>query len=315
MFKTFPRLQNDDAGAGGGGDAAKAAADARAYVAPFVADPEGLKAMPDDKVIAYSGKLRAFNDKATSDAMSAAALRFDKRPDWLPEQFYDPEKKALRPDALVKSWKDTGTELKGLKAAKGAPPDKPEAYKLERPKDLPEHISTDEGDPTITGLRALCHKAGMSQERFTEFMGGYLELAKTLLPAVDVAAEIAKLGDNGPAVQGAVEAWGRGMVTDGRWSQEEFDEVIGLGQTATGLRALNKLREVYGGAPIPVNPGEGEGTALSATELYALVGTEKYNSDPAERERVKKLFEKHFGTAPAGSSPVVGVEVPKRKAA
>ncbi len=61
-----------------------------------------------------------------------------------------------------------------------------------------------------------------------------------------------------------------------------------LGGTARGLNALMKIREAYEGR-IPIESAPLEGTP-SKDELYAMVADPKYNSDPAYRQKVERMF-------------------------
>lgn len=61
-----------------------------------------------------------------------------------------------------------------------------------------------------------------------------------------------------------------------------------MGGTAQGLRALMKIREAYEGRiPVESIPVEG---AVSKDDLYAMVADPKYQTDPAYRKKVEKMF-------------------------
>ena len=68
-----------------------------------------------------------------------------------------------------------------------------------------------------------------------------------------------------------------------------------MGGTAQGLKALQKVRSYYGDKVIPVDLGPMDGMP-SKDELMAMVGKPEYNSDPAYRNKVERLFEQAFGT-------------------
>ena len=246
--------------------------------------------------------------KAAREASEAAAKAGTRPPD-LPEQFWDDKTKAPRIEAIVKSWKDTNTELKALKSAKGAPPAKADDYTFERPKDLPAHLLKDPAtDADLKVLRGAAHAAKLTQAQFSILATDYFaKAAEMVQPPIDPIEELKKLGENGTAVADTVFSWVDGLKAQDVLSQAEVDEIVSLGSTADGMRALNKLREHAGGQPIPIGAPVGA-TSYTAEELYAMVGTKEYASNPAERARVDKLFEQHFGTQPAGSSKAgVGV--------
>lgn len=329
MFKIRPYLKapdqggSDGGGGGGGGQggasqggalasaAAKAAAanggvkieDARSYLSNYAHDPQIVAGIKDEDVLTWHGRVRGNIDKATAEALAAARKAEGERPDWLPEQFWDPETKTTRRDALVKSWKDTSTELKKLKGdpPKGVPA-KAEEYAYQRPGDLPAHIAADPDSEDVKVLRECAFECGLSQEQFAKFTTGYFQKAAALVGAPpDAKAELAKLGPNGEKVADTVYGWGKGLVAQGVLTEEEMNEIVIQGGTAVGLRALNKIRESMGGEQIPVTQTESSGLP-SEQELYAMVASEKYQTDPAERARVDALFDKRFGTHAAGSS-------------
>lgn len=324
------RKEGEEGGEGGGGGAggagvladaaARAAAakggenavkpeDARAYLTNFAPDPALLTGMQDPDVLAYHGRVKTFTEKAIADAVAAATAKPFERPEWLPEAFYDAKGKAPKLEPLAKAWKDTRAELDRLKGAGGKIPAKPEEYTLERPANLPAHILKDPAnDADLKVLREVAHAAGMPQAMFEKFATGFFTKAGEMIaPPIDPVEEIKKLGENGPQVADTVFAWLDGKVADGTLSKDELAEVVATGSTATGMRALNKLREASGGAPIPLGTPVGA-NSYTQEELYAMVGTEKYQKDPAERARVDKLFEQHFGTQAAGTSAAgVGV--------
>lgn len=310
MFKKRERfMAADDSGGGGADGAAASVTDA---------GPQGNGAAGEDAT-AKAGLLaeaaaRAAAASETPEAKAAreaseAAAKAGQRPDYLPEQFWDPAAKAPRTDSLVKAWKDTATELKALKGAKGAPPAKAEDYAFERPKDLPAHLLQDPAnDADLKVIREAAHAAKLTQAQFEALASSYFaKAAEIVQPPIDPIEEIKKLGENGTQVADTVFAWIDGLRAGEVLSQAEVDEIVSLGSTADGMRALNKLREHAGGQPIPVGAPVGA-SSYTADELYAMVGTKEYHNNPTERARIDKLFENHFGSAPAGSS-MAGVGV------
>lgn len=247
---------------------------------------------------------------AATTAASAAATNGDAgktakatRPDWLPEQFWDNDKAEPKIQDAIKSWKDTRDELKKAKGKEGTVPAQPEQYVYERASTLPAHIATDADKDSVKILQTCAHECGLTQDQFAKFANGYFQrVAEVTPPPPDPAAEKAKLGPNADKVVEAVFGWGKGLVNDGRLSPEEFDEMFVMGSTAAGVRALNKIRELVGGAPIPTNGTSGNALP-SKEEVYAMTRTEKYRDDPAEQQRVTDLFVQVFGNAPAGVSP------------
>lgn len=70
-----------------------------------------------------------------------------------------------------------------------------------------------------------------------------------------------------------------------------------MGGTADGLRALQKIRSYYGDQTVPVDVSTIE-DGPSKEELMSMVGRPEYQSDPAYRAKVEKMFEKMYGDDP-----------------
>ena len=299
MFRRGPVLLRDAEGKGGGGGDPAPANDPPANdpPAPTNDDPP---ASPGG-ILDDARQRRAAEGEVDPPAPPPAGDGDPPaRPDTVPEQFWDAEKGELKADALIKSWNDTRQELKAAKAG-GSAPEKADDYKFESPEGIARPIKDD--DPALRLFKTIAHTAGLSQEQFnaigSEFVKGLGDMLPEL-PSIEDEKKI--LGDNADAVANAVLGWGEGLVKRGTWSKDEFEEIIIMGSTGTGLKALNKLRELTGETAIPVPPpGEG-GDAPSEEELYAMVNDPKYASDAAYRKKVDAAFQKHYGTAPAGTS-------------
>lgn len=239
----------------------------------------------------------------------------------LPDQFWDAENQQVRADSLFKAFRDTKsgydklqTEHGQLKQqleqgdkGTGKVPEKPEDYTFEKPEEFSREISDD--DPILKGAKEAAHKHGLSQEAFQGFVTDYLKMAEEQLgPPLDPKAEREKLGPNADTILQANANFFDALHADGTLSREELDEVMAIGETAAGVKALNKIRERMGEQPIPM-----EGVELSQLpskqEWYKMVGSDQYQNDPAYRQHVDKLGEQIFGTAPAGSSEA-GLGVP-----
>lgn len=255
-----------------------------------------------------TGLLGAADAAAKAAAAAEAAKNSGKpaRPENVPEQFWDAEKGAVKQDAILKSWQDTRNELKAAKSAKGgAAPEKPDGYKFTMPagsdgKPVPVEIG--ENDPAMSLAKVAAHKANLTQEQYDIFMQTFVSgAAQHMPPPVDLEAEKAKLGPNADAVMTTTIAWVDGFVTTGTLSKDERDELVFMGSTALGIRALNKIRESTGEKQIPLEGAVQEGLPSKA-ELYARVGDPRYQSDDAFRQETDKLFEKVYGTQPAGTS-------------
>ena len=242
-------------------------------------------------------------DKPTTYTIEATDLEA------IPEQFRKDGK--LNAEALVKSWKDSRQELKNHQ---GKAPEKADDYKLELPKVSDKEIEV-KNDEFMTAVKSAAHKHGLSQEQFQGVMGDALKTLASQLPAdIDPVEELNNMGEKGQVMVDGVLNWAEKLKNDGILGDDDMREFLVTGATASGVRMLNKLRELSGEKAIPANlENIGEGLP-SKEELYAMVASDKYQHDPSYREKVDKQFEQVFGTDPNQSSPAgLGVR-PRAKA-
>lgn len=267
-------------------------------------DKGGLAAAARAAAAAKSGEGKE-GDKGEGDKGKAA-----DRPDWLPEQFWNKDTKQPNIEALAKSYKDTRAAHDALKGAKA--PAKPEDYKFEPAADSKFKVEKD--DPLLGIFRTAAHKHGIPQEAFQSIVGDVLAGIFEGLPApIDPAEEVKKLGANGQAVVDGVVGWITGLESQGALSKEEADEIINIGSTANGIKALAKIMARAGEKPIPLDAAPaGEGLP-SKEELYAMVAKPEYRTDEGYRNKVDGLFKKVFGNAPA-STAGRGIGVPAGRA-
>ena len=106
------------------------------------------------------------------------------------------------------------------------------------------------------------------------------------------AEEKKQLGPNADARINGMVKWASSLVQKGVWGKDDFEEFKVMGGTAKGISALEKIRSSYEGR-IPTQSAPVDG-APSKEELYAMVGDEKYQTDPSYRAKVEKAFSQNF---------------------
>lgn len=187
------------------------------------------------------------------------------RPDWLPEPFWDAAGNKPNVEGLAKSWNDMRTKI-----ARGEhkPPETADGYTLPKIEGIPETVGGKD-DPLWGSIRAAAHEVGVTQQQLEKIAAPYLtHLAATmkeqgLKPAgtpeeekaaiqAELKVELGKLGRDGAAVVRDVRDWMKGMEARGLLTPEEHTALKQVG-SASGVRALAKLRELAGERPIPVN--------------------------------------------------------------
>jgi polyhydroxyalkanoate synthesis regulator phasin len=180
-----------------------------------------------------------------------------ERPAWLPEQFWDAEKRAPRVEAMAKAVADLRARL--AKPAAAAP-ESPDAYRLPEVEGLPKDaVKAD--DPVWGAVRKAAHEAGVSQAQMEAIARAYLtEAARRQGEAGEskeardaaYAAELARLGPRGRQVLYEVKTWVEGLVGRGMLTQEEARAAFSI-SNADGVRFLAKMRAMSGEKAIPVD--------------------------------------------------------------
>lgn len=245
----------------------------------------------------------------------------------VPAAFWDAKandgKGGINVVALLKSHGDTkanhdrlANELAEAKKNGGAkPPEKPEGYLTAdvlkdglflKPEGTVRMQDIKADDPGLVLMAQVAHKHGLSLAQFKGIVSDVMIGADGFLPEpLDTAAELAKLGGEKaiPQVR-ALKSWITNLHTGGILSADEYAHLIGVGQRAIGVTALNKIRTATGAKPIPLGEGGVDGVLPSKEEWYA---NKPPHTDTVAYEKWVKQGEDVFGTAPAGSSGTFGV--------
>tara|TARA_R110000764_G_scaffold56478_3_gene123000 strand:- start:11047 stop:11820 length:774 start_codon:yes stop_codon:yes gene_type:complete len=208
-----------------------------------------------------------------------------ERPEWFPENFWKKDDAAPDMEAMAKSWTDLRKQISQGKHK--APED--------GNYDMSSFSSTPEDDPVRGHVAAWAKEYGLSQAALDGLVGPIVEMTGQQQQQVqfDAAAEKKALGPNADSMIKGMTEWGAGLVNKGIWGKDDFEEFKIMGGTANGIKALMKLRETYEGR-IPTNSTPIDG-APSKTELNAMVGDPKYQTDPAYRQKVERLFNQVYG--------------------
>lgn len=273
------RIARETEGAGGGGGAAPPGGGSGSDTAAGGADtPAGGGADP--------GNL--FDVAEQQEPQRGADGKLVKPAD-LPDQFWNGEKGEIRVDALAKSWRDLRAQV-----SKGPekPPENADAYQLPKVEGLPDGFIGGKDDTLWLTVRQAAHKAGVSQRQLEALAAPFLSAVAEQMKAADpqqseedrrqaAEKEIGTLGPNGRQLVADVGGWLRGMVSTGRFTQDEALALRGV-STAAGVRALAKLRELTGEKPIPTDAMQAD--QATQADLQRML-TESYAKNDPELRR------------------------------
>ncbi len=248
---------------------------------------------------------------ATSSATTAesTAETTTNRPEWLSDdRFYDAEK-GVKADEIYKAYTAADKQAKDMRRiiSKGLPeaPETIDGYKFENEtyKDL---IPND--DVAMAAVRQVFHESGLPNDLYNKTVSKVLDamaekgliqspLSKEEQAARQVetdnkyvAAQMAKLGDNGDKLIQQVAQWGKTLQERGLLSEAEMSAFMDVGYSAEGVLLLNKLRGMTGEKAMPIEGVKVEGLP-SVQEWQAMHDMTKMQ-DPAYRDNVFALGEK-----------------------
>lgn len=259
---------------------------------------EGTKGTPSPAPAPASAPAPAPDpaDLAGNNASANEADRFKsqaQRPDFIPEKFWKdgaPDVENLAKSyAELTSWKNTKTEelLKQLDAERlKARPEAMDAYKL------PEIEGVDPAElddtPLLGFWRETAFNMGLNQEQFENGIKQYMDSVAASGP--DLEAEQKALGENAEQRIAAVTQWATTTFSE----PEEFEAIQRLGQTAAGIKVLERLM----GQSMQGDSGTGATKSLTIEELKAMQLDARYwnpvHRDPAFVKQVDEGFQKLY---------------------
>lgn len=258
------------------------------------------------------------------------------RPDWLPEQFWNPETKGTRVKELAKAFCDNralvSKGVEGYKTqyetdraaeiAKVRPAD-PAGYQIALGKGFENVVLHEKpladgsydgtktnfvlnpNDPTVAFWRKTAHDAGLSQEQFNEGIGAFVKSKMGDMPNPE--AEMKTLGENGKARINAVNAYVKSTLTEASYKALES-----FATTAKGVVAIEELMAKNTQARLADASGEGasgnsNGGFTDAT-IGAAIADPRYRNpdkrDPAFVAQVEAYYTaKYAGVAMHGAKP------------
>jgi len=209
-----------------------------------------------------------------------------ERPDFWPEKFWNKDEAAPDLEGISKSY----VELEKKFRAGGHKPPENGEYDIET-------LGLKGDDPVVKSYVGWAQKYGISQQAFEDLAREVTGIGNDNVAQTkqSIQQELEDLGPNAKAIVTNMAQWGRGMVSKGIWSQDEFTEFTRWGDTAKGIRTLQKLRETYEGRVPTETLKNDSGGSVSKDELEQMVGNPEYKTNPAYRAKVEKLFDKMYG--------------------
>lgn len=234
-------------------------------------------------------------NESTADADAvAAAITSQDRPEYVPEKFWDSEKKEVRTEAALKSY---GELERRFGAFKGAPDD----YTITLSENLAnEGLSVDTTDPVFTAAKEFAKNANMSQDGFNGMVELYAmqKLAEHKAEQAAMAADIASLGDNADRRIHNLEQWAGANL-----DQELLEGFKDMAISARAVRAMERIVSMTRNAPVSVNNAS-PSTGVSEAEVREMQfakdehGNRRIQTDPAFRAEYERKLKQAHGEEP-----------------
>jgi hypothetical protein len=196
--------------------------------APPAAPPVAPAAAPAAPPAPGLGNLPPVTPPADPAAPAAPAPK--ARPEWLGEKYWDATKGEPKVEELAKAeaaWRAQ------ISRADHKPPATAADYKL----DFANHADPDikaaaaamivagedgSPDPIMKAVQEAAHKTGVSQAGLAAITEAFLKGQAALLPEpFDEAREMAKLGQNGPALVKTLQDYAAQQLKTGRWDDAD----------------------------------------------------------------------------------------------
>ena len=197
------------------------------------------------------------------------------KPDFLPDDYWDAEKKTPIQDKVLNGYQQEKKRAEGLrvKLSKGE-------FEGKAPEDIKEYVlELDEkfksvvpdNDPLLEFARQTAKERGMPKELFNSFVApiiGKIHELQAALPQLSeeeqaakdkadteayISGETAKLGPSGGRIVEAVGSFIKEMESDGTLSPELAKKAKDMAFDADAIRVLNALRMRNSKSAIPID--------------------------------------------------------------
>ena len=237
-------------------------------------------------------------------------ISMEKRPEWVPEKFYDAQRKAARVSDLAKAYAEVErkqfTRTDDLKrqverefeeGRMKARPEKPDGYQAKLPEGFSKEgiqFNVDEANPMMKWWRSTAHELGLNQNQFEAGIAAYVDGIMHDTPDID--AEVKALGENGvQRVANLEKALNKMLGSD-------WEVLKPFATSAKAFEALERLvdaRMVAGNQPQGGTPSQA-GDGRTREDLRKMMMDPRYRDpyrrDPAFVREVGSLQQRLYGS-------------------
>ncbi|MBW2660180.1 MAG: hypothetical protein JRC87_11425 [Deltaproteobacteria bacterium] len=243
----------------------------------------------------------------TDDPSGEKPVTIIERPDYIDEKFWNSDTGEANVEGMAKSYSDLRKAFNDKNNDK--PGEKIEDYLTGENWEEDGSFKSGEmviakDDPALKMAFEAAKDAGLglkqAQGFVAKFVAGMGEFApKEADAGIDTDAEMAKLGKNANRVVTGIKTWVNGMKTTGDINDEVYNEILQLGSTAAGIKALDVLRQKTGEMALPTGEAITGETHMSSQDWYAAdfkTHAEGNESRSQYDARMHEIGKKIFGT-------------------
>lgn len=242
----------------------------------------------------------------------------DGRPEGISDKFWDAEKKAVRTDALVKSYAELEAahgKLKREKSVGGEVPEKAEDYfrdGLDLGDDVDRLTVDGPDDPGLKAWGKICHKYGIGKELAVNLARDMFGEMNEFAPApIDPDQEYEALGKGADAIIDGVFTWVDGAERSGKLTDGDVEIINDLQRTAKGISFLASMRAMAGEDRIPIIPSTGK-RGLTADQWHEEMKDAVKAKDFKRQAELDEMSVGIFGDAPSHGGRPGGVNAEKQ---
>ena len=209
-----------------------------------------------------------------------------KKPDEVPEQFWDENKSAVDIDALTKSYNNLREKMS---QGKHKPP-KDGKYNTDFIKKIDEdNFDEITKDEMTQDFFDIAKEENMSQEVVERLFNFYMKQQGVLEKEIEYkrSDEIKKLGRNADGIIQNMDNWLNAFHKSNTITTEEREAIANASTNAMFISALNKIRKSYGEKTIP-SLTVVEGNKIGMDDVKEMMKDERYGKDPEYTQKVEK---------------------------
>ena len=232
-------------------------------------EPAEVADQANESVEEQSGGVSQESDWLLADEVAGEG----DRPEWFKDKY-----KSVADQA--KAYSELEKKFGGFT---GSPEDD---YEMSLPEGIDGEFNVE--DPRIEWFKNAAKEANMSQEAFTNILHGWVSQEVGSVNA-SKEEEIKALGNNAQSRLRDLGDWGQANL-----SEDQFEDFKGLASTARGVQVLEALIQKSSEGRMP-SARETTKPGVSEQELKEMIASPEYQTSPAYRSKVTKMYEDFYG--------------------